>query len=117
MTDLRNERRSFILQGCAAAAGSILGAGILSRAEAGEHAAHGALGHGSAEGYVMDSQLAKHCATCEYWGGSRRVSQDGKTLLVTGLGWCNNPNSRNYQKLTSPEHGPMDAWKKWQVLG
>jgi len=33
------------------------------------------------------------------------------------LGWRNDPASPNNQKLTSPEHGPMDAWKKWSLLG
>jgi hypothetical protein len=32
------------------------------------------------------------------------------------LGWCNNPQSPNYQKTTGPEHGPMGVWKKWELM-
>jgi hypothetical protein len=56
------------------------------------------------------------CATCEFWGGPRRLARDGKTVTMTGFGWCNNPQSQNYQKMTSPEHGPMAVWKKWQLI-
>ncbi len=117
MNEIESDRRKFILKACAAAAGSVLGAGMIGRAVAGEHESGGAMGHGSADGYVMDSTVTKHCATCEFWGGPRRLSQDRKSITITGLGWCNNPESLNYQKLTSPEHGPMDAWKKWQLIG
>jgi hypothetical protein len=77
----------------------------------------GAMGHGEAGGYVMATGIAKHCGTCEFWGGPRRISQDGKTITITGLGWCNNPKSPNYQKITTPDHGPMDTWRKWGALG
>lgn len=76
-----------------------------------------AMGHGASDGYVIESSLKKHCGTCEFWGGPRRVAESGKTITITGLGWCNNPASPNYQKQTSPDHGPMSTWKKWQVLG
>jgi hypothetical protein len=133
MNDGMSDRRRFIVQAGRAAAGSVLGAGFIGRAVAGEHEHGGAMGRGGADGYVMDSTVTKHCATCEFWGGPRRLSQDRKiarsqdrkiarsqdrkSITITGLGWCNNPESLNYQKLTSPEHGPMDAWNKWQLLG
>jgi hypothetical protein len=75
------------------------------------------MGRGGTDGYVMESSVTQRCATCEFWGGGRRLSSDRKSITVTGLGWCNNPASPNFQKLTSPEHGPMDVWKKWQALG
>jgi hypothetical protein len=65
----------------------------------------------------MDSAVSKHCATCEFWGGPRRLSSDRKTITLKALGWRNNPDSLNFQKLTSPDHGPMDAWEKWRPLG
>lgn len=49
--------------------------------------------------------------------GERRLAKDGATLTVMGLGWCSNPKSPNYQNLTSPEHGPMDVWQKWSLIG
>ena len=56
------------------------------------------------------------CATCDYWGGMRRVSEDGKAVLSQSLGWCNNSKSPNFQKMTTPETGPMKVWKKWCAL-
>ena len=67
------------------------------------------LGRGGSDGYIMDASVKLHCGTCEFWGGPRRVLEDSKTLTITALGWCNNPASPNYQKMTSPEHGPMDT--------
>ncbi len=107
------ERRAFLMATGALAAGSLLTVSAAGRAVAAEHAA---MGHGGVDGYVMDSTVEQHCATCEFWGGPRRLAADGKTITVTGLGWCNNPQSGNYQKLTSPEHGPMAVWKKWSLL-
>ncbi|KOR28737.1 hypothetical protein TI05_16345 [Achromatium sp. WMS3] len=56
------------------------------------------------------------CATCEYWGGIRQISEDTKTVTGTGMGWCNNPKSRNYRKMTKPDAGTMIAWKQWGAL-
>jgi hypothetical protein len=115
MKNVVRDRRTFLQQVCVVAAGSALAGPLAGRATGAEHA--GALGRGGTDGYVMDATVARHCATCEFWGGARRLAADRKSLTVTGLGWCNNPQSPNYQKLTSPEHGPMDVWKKWAVLG
>lgn len=109
------DRRTLVRRTCAIAAGAVLAGPLLSRSGAAEH--EHAMGHGGTDGYVMDATVTEHCATCEFWGGPRRVAPDRKTITVTGLGWCNNPASANYQKLTSPEHGPMHVWKKWQALG
>lgn len=88
-------------------------------AHAHEGAAHAdtMLGMGDSDGYLMSAKLTQHCATCEFWGGERRLSEDRGSLTVMGLGWCNNPKSPNYRKRTSPEHGPMDVWQKWGALG
>jgi hypothetical protein len=115
MKKVLSDRRTFVQRTCAMAAGTMLAGPLIGRAMGAEHEA--ALGRGGTDGYIMDSTVAKHCATCEFWGGPRRLSPDRKSITVTGLGWCNNPASPNYQKLTSPEHGPMDVWKRWQLLG
>ncbi len=114
MKTTRTDRRAFLRSTGAVAAASLLAGPFAGRVAGMEHAA---MGHGATDGYVMPSTVTKHCATCEFWGGPRRLSPDGKSITVTGLGWCNNPSSGNYQKLTSPEHGPMEVWKKWSLLG
>ena len=118
MTKSTNERRIFLTRAMGVAATALTGVVLSSRTLAAEHGSdHDALGHGGSDGYVMSSSIEQHCASCEFWGGQRRVSEDGKEITVGGLGWCNNSESPNYQKLTSPEHGPMETWRKWSVLG
>jgi len=113
-----NRRRTFLTQAIGLAATAVAGATLSARALAGEQDKdHDVFGHGGSDGYVMNSKVENHCATCEFWGGQRRVSEDGSEILVGGLGWCNNRESPNYRKLTSPEHGPMEMWRKWSVLG
>jgi hypothetical protein len=109
----KTDRRRFLQK-----TNMILGAVLVAPAVIGTAAAAETMfGRGGADGYLMETTLTRHCGTCEFWGGPRRVSEDSKTLTTTGLGWCNNPSSPNYQKLTSPDHGPMDTWRKWRVLG
>jgi len=118
MDEVTTGRRMFILKACAAVAGAALGPAVIGTAVAAAQESHETmLGRGGSDGYIMDASVKRHCGTCEFWGGPRRVSEDSKTVTITGLGWCNNPASPNYQKLTSPEHGPMDTWRKWRVLG
>ena len=64
----------------------------------------------------LASDTKSKCATCEFWGGQRQLSQDGKSLMVSSLGYCNNPKSPNYQKVTGPQTGPMAVWKKWGAI-
>jgi hypothetical protein len=66
--------------------------------------------------YEMSAETEGKCATCEFWGGMRKVSKDGKTLIAQSVGWCNNPESHNYQSLTVPSNGPMPLWRKWGIL-
>jgi hypothetical protein len=118
MSEMRYGRRSFLLKAstaiAVALAGSAVGAAVV---EAASHMGHEmASGHGGSTGYILEAAVKQHCGTCEFWGGPRLVSQDRKELTITGFGWCNNPVSPNYQKLTDPEHGPMDTWRKWAVL-
>ena len=65
---------------------------------------------------TLGSDTEGRCVTCEFWGGIRRISKDGKTIAVESLGYCNNPKSRNYQKTTTPTSGPMAAWRRWKAL-
>jgi len=73
-------------------------------------------GAGSSTAYAISADTKERCGTCQFWGGKRRVSEDGKTVLAESLGVCNNPPSHNYQKVTTPETGPMPLWKKWEAL-
>ena len=64
----------------------------------------------------VGSDTKNRCATCEFWGGQRKVSEDGKSVVVSSLGYCSNPKSPNYQKVTGPQTGPMAVWKKWGAI-
>ncbi len=48
----------------------------------------------------------------------RKVSGDRKEVFAQSMGWCNNPDSPNYQKLTSADHQMKKPgiWKKWAAL-
>jgi len=122
MTNVKNERRLFLERTAVVVAtmlaGTVLAAGA-GAAEQEGHEGHGAmLGRGGVDGYEMSDGVEGRCATCEFWGGPRRLSESRAVITVTGLGWCNNPKSPDYRKMTSPEHGPMGAvWKKWAALG
>lgn len=67
--------------------------------------------------FSLSADTKNVCATCQYWGAKRRVSQDGTRVMIGSLGWCNNRNSPNFGRMTSPETGPMKAWVKWSALG
>jgi len=73
---------------------------------------------GSGHGLVVDAASQNRCATCQFWGGMRKVSGDKKQVIVQSMGWCNNPDSPNHQKLTAPDHHMKKPgiWKKWAVL-
>ena len=45
-------------------------------------------------------------------------SEDKKTVVAQSMGWCNNPDSPNYQKLTMADHQmkKVGVWKKWHVI-
>lgn len=98
----KSSRRSFIRRTGQLVVGGVLGVAV-SRANA-------------TAGFDMSSSTQGKCATCKFWGGIRRVSQDGQTVTAESLGWCNNPESKMYQKTTTPETGPMKSWRKWDAL-
>ena len=73
---------------------------------------------GSADGHAIDAKTTHTCATCQFWGGMRKISEDKKEVLAQSMGWCNNPNSPNHQKLTMADHKMKKPgiWKKWGAL-
>lgn len=110
---MNNEtRRSFL-----ATTGKLLA----GAAAFGSLAAHAAAEHNqgsSGDGLVVDTALESRCATCRYWGGMRKVSEDKKQVIAQSMGWCNNPDSPNHQKLTAADHHMKKPgiWHKWTVL-
>jgi len=87
-----------------------------------EHAAH-EHDHGHKHGgpggdLAVDVAAEDTCATCRFWGGMRKLSDDGKQVLARSKGWCNNPDSPNHRRLTMADHqmGKADVWKKWTAL-
>jgi hypothetical protein len=114
------DRRAFVRTGAAVVGSIVLAPAMAGAAQATSQATHSEpvmpVGHAEADGYVIEATTTRHCGTCEFWGGPRRISTDRKKITTTGLGWCNNPISPDYQKQTTPDHGPMDVWKKWQAL-
>ena len=108
----QRSRRKFISASVGLIAGSaaISSMGVL----AASHKHH----HGSADGMSVDAAVKDTCATCQYWGGMRKVSEDKKTVHAQSMGWCNNPDSMNYLKLTSADHEMKKPgmWKKWPAL-
>lgn len=57
------------------------------------------------------------CATCRFWGGVRQLSPDGRTVIASGTGICNNPRSPAYTQRTRPTQGAPNAWEKWDQIG
>lgn len=58
----------------------------------------------------------KKCATCQFWGGARNISSDGKYVEASGKGECRNPKSPVYKRQTRPDQG-APVWVKWEKLG
>jgi len=83
-------------------------------AHASEEHEHGGPGHG----LVVDASSENTCVTCQFWGGMRMISNDKKEVIAQSMGWCNNPESPNHQKLTPADHEMKKAgiWKKWAAL-
>ncbi|MEX2481719.1 MAG: hypothetical protein WD928_12755 [Gammaproteobacteria bacterium] len=98
------DRRRFLNRSLAAAAVAM----TVPAVEAGQH------GMGS---FAVAASTEGQCATCTYWGGMRRMSREGTEVHVKSLGFCNNPQSPNFRKMTSPNTGPMPHWVKWSAIG
>lgn len=92
--------------------------GAVALAAGGAHAAE-EHSHGSAgDGLAIPATDEDTCATCLYWGGMRKLSEDGKAVIAQSMGWCNNPDSPNHRKLTAADHRmkKADTWKRWPAL-
>ncbi|HDY82517.1 MAG TPA: hypothetical protein ENH48_06130 [Halieaceae bacterium] len=99
------DRRKFIFRSSQA----VIGAALVSSALPSSA--------GDADSYLaLDSSAKQLCGTCQHWGGRRRISADGKSLEIDGLGWCNNPKSPNYRKTTGPKGGMKLVWEKWSEI-
>jgi hypothetical protein len=122
---MNQDRRTFGLQlaGIAAAAAAT----SIGVAEAAEPAPPVAAAVPEADGWKLSAGSTMQCGTCEFWGGMRKVSTDGKEVSAISYGWCNNPKCRNYQGMSAPVHeaagsvichagNPHDCWTKWGAL-
>ena len=120
MSNIEMGRRPFMLKTCAAITGAIAGPAVIGsalNAAAQEHHHEMMMGYDGADGYVMQAST-KTCGACEFWGGPRRVSKDGKTITFTGLGWCNNAKCPSFQGMSGPDHmcHGGSCWRKWAAL-
>jgi hypothetical protein len=72
----------------------------------------------SEDGHAIDAASENVCGTCQFWGGMRKISNDKKEVIAQSMGWCNNPDSPNHQKLTAADHqmNKPGIWKKWPAL-
>jgi anaerobic selenocysteine-containing dehydrogenase len=96
---------------------------LVSMFALGSIAAHATAEHahmrgGSEDGLAVDATSKDICGTCQFWGGMRKISDDKKEVIAQSMGWCNNPDSPNYQKLTAADHEMKKPgiWKKWPAL-
>jgi hypothetical protein len=110
------DRRNLLLTGGSLAAGALLAGSLPVAQAAAEEATHA---HApSADGEPLDAGAQNQCGTCQFWGGMRKISADHKSVFAQSLGWCNNPKSPNYGKLTNAHHEMTDPgiWTKWPAL-
>ena len=107
-------RRKFLSNSAKFLAGSAAFVSVNALASSHEEPMHGSPG----EGKAIDAAATDTCATCQYWGGMRKVSEDKAQVEAQSMGWCNNPDSPNHQKLTSADHQMKKAgiWTKWPAL-
>lgn len=114
----QKSRRSFIGQSGRLVVGALLGNHLVQAAASTpmEDHEHEKDEEGSSQGFVTAADVTGRCATCQYWGGIRRVSEDRQQVVTQSLGWCNNPKSPHYRQTTTPDTGPMKAWRHWNAL-
>ncbi len=107
-------RRHFLTSSAKLLAGTAALTSMGAYAGSHENHNHGAPG----DGIAIDASAKDTCGTCQFWGGMRKVSEDKKTVKAQSMGWCNNPDSMNYQKLTSADHimKKTGMWIKWPAL-
>ena len=105
-------RRNFLTSSGKLILGAATAGALMPAAARAEHQ------HSFGGGVVVDATQEDTCATCQYWGGMRITSDDGKQVNTQSLGWCNNPDSPNFHKLTAADHTMQKSgiWKKWAAL-
>lgn len=92
---------------------------LVSTAALGVIGAHASDTHANpGQGLAIDATASNVCATCQFWGGMRKISDDKTQVITQSMGWCNNPDSPNHQKLTAADHQMKKpgVWKKWPAL-
>jgi anaerobic selenocysteine-containing dehydrogenase len=106
------KRREFLISSAKLLVGTAALGSVAGVASASSH------GGSEGKGMVIDASAENTCGTCMYWGGMRKASKDGSKVVAQSMGWCNNPDSMNYRKLTSADHvmKKTGRWKKWPVL-
>lgn len=104
-------RRNFLAASGTLLVGTVALGPLAARAAEHEHG-------GAGNGLVLDAASENTCGTCQFWGGMRRIAEDQKTVVAQSMGWCNNPDSPNHQKLTAADHQMKKPgiWKKWAAL-
>ena len=107
-------RRKLLAGGSVACAMGLVG-GLGARANAAEQDVHPGGTKGVAA-VVIDASREGICATCRFWGGTRRVAEDRKSVHAESLGWYKNRESPMFQTMRTPESGPMTHWRKWEAL-
>jgi len=113
---MNEDRRKLLITGGLTAGALVAGALPVTKAAA-EDAMHDHAGV-SANGDALDATAQNRCGTCQFWGGMRNISADHKSVFAQSLGWCNNPKSPNYNKMTNADHEMTDpgVWTKWPAL-
>jgi hypothetical protein len=108
-------RRAFLSDSGKVFAGAIALGSLSAQAVSAEHQhEHGAAG----DGHAIDASTEDTCATCQFWGGMRKISDDKSEVVAQSMGWCNNPESPNHKQMTAPDHEMTKAgiWRKWAAL-
>jgi len=109
-------RRNFLLGSSAALASGVFGLSVAANASEQMGSDKHMMSQKGVSAFVVSAKEEGICATCRFWGGIRRASEDKQTVSCESLGWCNNPESHHYQSMTTPATGPMKRWQKWEAL-
>ena len=107
-------RRDFLAASGKVFVGTVAMSTIVGQAQAAAMEKSPDAGHGIA----VDASATDTCGTCGFWGGMRKVSDDGTQVIAQSMGWCNNPKSMSHRKLTAADRKMKKPgiWQKWTVL-
>jgi anaerobic selenocysteine-containing dehydrogenase len=109
-------RRNFLAASGKLIVGTVALGTFAAQARASQEHAH--MPERSGIGLAIDAKAEDTCATCKFWGGMRKISEDKAQVITQSMGWCNNPKSRNHGKLTAADNRMKkpDIWGKWSAL-